>query len=44
MNEVEQPIKGLMIFATAADVLIEWEGLERNACEQGLEVLGIDFT
>ena len=44
MNGIEQPIEGLVIFATSTDVLVGWEGLDRNACEQQLRELGIELN
>jgi hypothetical protein len=43
MNGIEQPIEGLVIFATSTGVLVGWEGLDRNACEQRLRELGIEL-
>lgn len=44
MNGIEQPIEGLVIFATSTAVLIGWEGLNRTACEQRLREVGIQLN
>ncbi len=44
MNGIEQPIEGLVIFATSTGVLVGWEGLDRNACERQLRELGIELN
>ncbi|WP_144059255.1 hypothetical protein [Rhodopirellula sp. SWK7] len=41
MNGIEDPIEGLVIFATSTEVLVGWDGLDRNACEKRLRELGI---
>ncbi len=41
MNGIEQPIEGLVIFATSTEVLVGWAGLDRNACSKRLHELGI---
>lgn len=43
MNGIEQPIEGLVIFATSTEVLIGWDGLDSNACSKRLRKLGIAF-
>ncbi len=40
MNGSEQPIEGLVIFATSTEVLIGWDGLDQNACTKRLRELG----
>jgi hypothetical protein len=44
MNGAEQQIRGLVIFATSTGVLVGWDGLDRNACEQRLRELGIELN
>jgi hypothetical protein len=41
INGIEEPIEGLVIFATSKEVLIGWDGLDSNACEKRLRELGI---
>ena len=41
LNGIEAPIEGLAIFATSTEVLVGWDGLDRNACEKRLRELGI---
>ena len=41
MNGIEQPIEGLVIFATSTEVLVGWNGMDSNACSKRLRELGI---
>lgn len=41
MNGIEQPIEGLVIFATSTKVLVGWDGMDSNACSKRLRELGI---
>lgn len=41
MNGIEQPIEGLVIFATSTEVLVGWDGMDSNACSKRLRELGI---
>jgi hypothetical protein len=41
MNGIEQPIEGLVIFATSTEVLVGWGGMDLNACSKRLRELGI---
>lgn len=41
LNGIEQPIEGLVIFATSTEVLIGWDGLDQNTCTKRLRELGL---
>lgn len=41
MNGIEQPIEGLLIFATSKRVLVGWDGLDQNDCEKRLREIGL---
>lgn len=43
MDGTEQPVDGLVILATSTGVLVGWDGLDRNACEQRLREVGIEL-
>ncbi len=43
MNGIEQPIEGLVIFATSTEVLVSWDGLDQNATGKRLRELGISL-